>query len=81
MAITTQETVVLASVEVTDEYRVELRQNRKAGDYAPDDARQIAHELIVAAWDADMKREQDDAAHAARVAAEPLLVIDGEVVL
>jgi hypothetical protein len=81
MAITTQETVVLAEVEVTDEYRVELRQHRKGVSHTPEDARQLGTELIRAAWDAEQALFQDNARHAAAAAAESVpLVIDGEVV-
>lgn len=81
MAITTQETVVLAEVEVTDEYRVQLRQHRKAGDYSPEDARLLGIELIKSAWNAEVLLAADVDRHARQAAATPPPTIDGTVVL
>jgi len=49
MAIEETVTVVVASVEVNDEYRVELSQVRAVTDYSPDEAMQLAAELEAAA--------------------------------
>lgn len=53
MAIEETITVVVASVEVNDEYRVELSQLRKVTDYSPDEAMQLAHDLSAAAMQAE----------------------------
>ena len=59
MAIEEEQTVVLASVDVNDEYRVELAQVRKVTDYSPDQAMALASELINAANDSRrMQRDQ-----------------------
>ena len=52
MRITEQTTVTIAEVEVNDGYRVELTQLRKRTDYSPEQAEQLAAELIVAAGEA-----------------------------
>ena len=46
MAIREQITVDLATVEMNDEYRVELTQLRPAQDYSPEQARDLANELV-----------------------------------
>lgn len=48
MAIEETVTVVVASVEVNDEYRVELSQFRAVTDYSPDEAMKLAQELSAA---------------------------------
>jgi hypothetical protein len=52
MAITETEVVELATVEVGDDYRVHLRQYRKAMDYTPEQALQLSCELAQAALEA-----------------------------
>jgi hypothetical protein len=49
MAITDQITVEIAAVDVTDEYRVELKQLHKRVDYSPLEAEQLGIELLNAA--------------------------------
>lgn len=46
MAIFEQPVVEIANVEINDEYRIELKQFRKRVDYTPDQADQLATELI-----------------------------------
>lgn len=48
MSITAEITVTLAEVEVTDDYRVELRQHEPAVTYTWTEAEQLANELITA---------------------------------
>lgn len=54
MAIVEQVSVEVASVTVNDEYRVELTQFRKVTDYTPDQAEQLARELVR---EADIARQ------------------------
>lgn len=53
MAIQETLTVELAEVEINDDYRVELTQLRKAIDYSPSQARDLANELVHAADEAE----------------------------
>ena len=46
MAIREQITVELATVEITDAYRVELAQILATLDYSPEQARDLANELV-----------------------------------
>lgn len=50
---------VIAAVEVNDDYRVELRTDRKLTDYTPDEADKLADELIEAASEARRKFTAD----------------------
>ncbi|GAA4762406.1 hypothetical protein [Microbacterium gilvum] len=53
MPITSEVTITLASVEITDTYRVALTTRKKSTDLSVDDARQLAAELIAAADQVD----------------------------
>jgi len=73
MAITEQITVEVASVDVNDEYRVELTQHRKVTDYSPEQAEDLAGELL---HHADRAREmvlEHAAEAAARITAGSVL--------
>lgn len=59
MAIEIQTTVVLAEVEVTDDYQVELRQHRRFASYTPDEAVRLGAELTAAGMDARAKLRSD----------------------
>ncbi|MDD7930100.1 hypothetical protein [Microbacterium thalli] len=50
---------MIAAVEVNDEYRVELRTDRKLTDYTPDEAEKLADELCDAASEARRKHATD----------------------
>ncbi|MFA5606630.1 MAG: hypothetical protein WDA07_05525 [Leucobacter sp.] len=81
MAISEQITVEIASVEVNDEYRVELAQLRRVTDYSPQQAMDLANELVRAAGsaleaiDADMDERHE------RMRAGAPRTVDGRVVL
>lgn len=78
MGIQATVTIEVASVEVNDEYRVELKQLRKVTDYSPDEAVQLAEELLAAAGSATEALEDDRRERAAR---QHRLVVDGLDVL
>lgn len=67
--ISEQVDVELAVVEVNDDYRVELWQFRRSVDYSPDQARDLALELRVAADQAEHQLSQQLEADAARARA------------
>lgn len=48
MAITAEQTITLAEVEVADDYRVELKQHEQTVAYTWEQAEQLAHELFDA---------------------------------
>lgn len=81
MAIREEITVEIAAVEVNDEYRVELSQLKKVTDYSPQQAMDLANELVVAAErsiamiDADMDERLE------RMQAATPRTVTGEVVL
>jgi len=52
----------LATVEISDRYGVELRQNRKLVDYTPEEAAELARELMRVAAEAKAAQEEDQAA-------------------
>lgn len=52
MSIEAELTVTVAAVEVGDDYRVALTTYRTRTDYSPDEALQLADELVRAAVDA-----------------------------
>lgn len=78
MGIQATVTVEVASVEVNDEYRVELKQLRKVTDYSPEEAEQLALELLAAAENAREALMED---HRERAARQHRLVVDGLDVL
>jgi hypothetical protein len=78
MGIQATVTVEVASVEVNDEYRVELKQLRKVTDYSPEEAVLLAEELFAAAANAIEALKED---HQARAARQHRLVVDGLDVL
>lgn len=57
--ITTLRKLVVAEVTVGDDYRVELRTRRKLTDLHPDEAVQLAQELVDAAADSRAMLKQD----------------------
>jgi len=59
MSIEAEITVTLASVEVTDDYQVELRTRRKGTSFTPDEAVQLADELVRAATAATVALQED----------------------
>lgn len=79
MAITEQVTHTIATVEVTDECSVKLRQYRKRVHYTPGEARALAEELLQAAGEATRVRaellEEDARQRVQRT------VLDGEGIL
>lgn len=77
VAIQEQITIEVASVEVTDDYRVNLRQYRKVADYSPDQARDLANELVNAAESAERWWREDNTARA--VQANKVAPVSGEV--
>lgn len=81
--MTIQETVIveIATVEVNDDYRVELAQLRKVVDYSPEQAIQLANELITAASGALVELTEHLGEVAERSQQTQPLVVDGTVVL
>lgn len=64
MSIEAEIIVTLAEVEVDDQYRVQLRTLRRRTDLSPDEAVQLANELMQAAVEAETTRRADEAAWA-----------------
>jgi Asp-tRNA(Asn)/Glu-tRNA(Gln) amidotransferase C subunit len=59
MAIQDQIMVELASVEVSDSYQVQLRQHRRRVEFTPEQARDLANELINVADAAEQLQDVD----------------------
>lgn len=59
MSIESTITETIAEVEVSDEYRVNLRTRRKLTDLSPDEAVQLANELTQAATEAETVMRAD----------------------
>lgn len=81
MAIREQITVDVATVEVNDEYRVELAQLRKVQDYSPQQAVDLAAELHAAGERALAMIDEDMDVRLARMTAATPRTVTGEVVL
>ena len=81
MAIQERITVELASVEVDDELRIELRQEKKRMRYTASQARDLAIELLNAADRADALIVEDMAERGLRMAHGMVVAEGGEVVL
>ncbi|WP_449278019.1 hypothetical protein [Leucobacter sp. GX24907] len=81
MAIRESIVVDIAEVQATDDYRVELRQERKRTTYTTSQARDLALELIEAAERVDLAYGQDMADLGERLTAGVIRTDDGEVVL
>lgn len=81
MAIREQITVDVATVEVNDEYRVELTQLRKVQDYSPQQAIDLAAELHAAAERVIAMIDEDMDARLERMTAATPRTVTGEVVL
>lgn len=64
MSIEIQTTVVLAEVEMTNEYQVELRQHRRAATYTPAEAVRLGAELTAAGRSAEARLASDLATYA-----------------
>lgn len=78
-----QETIIvdIAEVIVNDDYRVELMQLRKVVDYSPQQARDLANELIHAADAADASIAEDMHERLVRMNAATPRAASGEVIL
>lgn len=81
MAIQEQVTVELAAVDVNDAYRVELKQAKKLVDYSPEQAEQLAAELMGHAQDARQMLEDHLRDVAERARQTSPLQVGAEVVL
>ncbi len=81
MAIREQITIDIASVEVNDECRIELRQEKKRTTYSSQQARDLALELIEAAEKADLAIVEDMAERGVRLSHGLIVAESGEVVL
>ncbi|GAB2567330.1 hypothetical protein [Leucobacter ruminantium] len=81
MAIQENITIELASVEVDDEYRIELRQEKKRMRYTVSQARDLATELMYAAERVDTLIAEDMAERGLRLTHGVIVTDDGEVVL
>ncbi|MEJ6490811.1 hypothetical protein PQI23_13900 [Leucobacter sp. USCH14] len=81
MAIREQITIDIASVEVSDELRVELRQEKKRTPYTAQQARDLALELIEAAEKVDELIAEDMKARGVRLEHGLIVSEHGEVVL
>ncbi|KKI16392.1 MULTISPECIES: hypothetical protein [unclassified Leucobacter] len=80
MAIQEQLTVDVAAVAVDDDYRVELTQLRKVWSYSPEQARDLANELVNAADNAEAQLNAQVAEMGARMTAATIRTDLGEVV-
>lgn len=81
MAIRENIVVDIATVEMNDEYRVELTQLRKVTDYSPAQARKLAKELNDVADAADEAIADDMHERLLRMNAATPRTVTGEVVL
>lgn len=81
MAIQETITVELASVEVDDELRIELRQEKKRMRYTASQARDLALELIYAAERVDVLIVEDMTERGLRLSHGMVVTESGEVVL
>ena len=81
MAIQDQITVELASVEVDDEYQIELRQHRRRVAYTPRQARDLGLELLHAADRVDELLRDDMRELTDRLTRAKVTTKGGEVVL
>lgn len=81
MAIREQITVDIATVEITDELRVQLRQEKKRTRYSAQQARDLAIELIEAAEKVDALIIEDMEARGLRLEHGLIISDEGEVVL
>lgn len=72
--------ITIADVEVNDGYRVELRQIRKLTDYSPEQAEQLAAELIVAAGTAREMLAEHNRVDQERMEREPLAPWERDVI-
>lgn len=81
MAIRENIVVDIATVEMNDEYRVELTQLRKVTDYSPEQARKLAKELNDVADAADEAIADDMHDRLLRMNAATPRTVTGEVVL
>ena len=81
MSIREQIIVEIATVEVNDEYRVELTQVLDRVDYSPEQARDLASELINAADEAERMIAEHVAEVGERITNAELRHVDGRVVL
>lgn len=80
MAIQELLTVEVAAVTIDDDYRVELAQTRKVWSYSPQQARDLANELINAADNAEAQLNEQVAEMGARMTAATIRTDLGEVV-
>lgn len=81
MSIQETITINLAEVSATDDYRVELRQEKKRTTYTIQQARDLALELIEAAEQVDAAIEEDLAERGLRLAENTIRTENGEVAL
>ncbi len=81
MAIRETMTVDIAEVSMSDDYRVELWQEKKLVAYTTQQARDLALELIEAAGKIDTAIEEDLKARGLRLLKDQLCTEAGEVVL
>lgn len=81
MAIQEHVLVELATVEVNDDYRVQLAQLKGTLDYSPEQAMQLGQELIDAAATAEQMIERDQVARTARMTSSQPRAVDGTVIL
>lgn len=81
MAIQERITVELATVEVDDEYRIELWQEKRRMRYTSEQARDLAIELIDAAERGDALISEDMAERGLRLTHGLIVTDGGEVVL
>ena len=81
MAIQENVVVELATVEVNDDYRVEVKQAKKLIDYSPDQAEALAEELAAAAANARELLAEHTRLVAERARSVSPLQVGGEVVL
>lgn len=81
MAIREKIIIDVATVDVTDEYRVELHQEKKRTSYSTQQARDLALELIEAAEKVDHAIAEDMEARGLRLAGSEIRGADGTVIL
>lgn len=81
MAIRESIIIDVAEVQATDDYRVELRQEKKRTTYSTQQAKDLALELIEAAERVDLAIAEDMEARGLRLTGAMIRAEHGEVVL
>lgn len=81
IAVREQITIDVVTVDVTDEYRVELRQEKKRANYSTQQARDLVFELMEVTDKVDQAIADGMEARGLRFAGAAIIGADGTVIL